>query len=154
MRNFFTSESVTSGHPDKVCDNISDAILDAFLAGDKNSRVACECSVTTNFVLVMGEITSNATVDIKKVVKDVITRIGYTQSDIGFSADDVEILVKLNKQSPDIALGVPSVNHEFSVLMSISTSWAFSSLLFPNNAIFITAPLIINILLCTILVRL
>ena len=106
MRNFFTSESVTSGHPDKVCDNISDAILDAFLAGDKDSRVACECSVTTNFVLVMGEITSNATVDIKKVVKDVITRIGYTQSDIGFSADDVEILVKLNKQSPDIALGV------------------------------------------------
>ncbi len=106
MRNFFTSESVTSGHPDKVCDNISDAILDAFLAGDKNSRVACECSVTTNFVLVMGEITSNATVDIKKVVKDVITRIGYTQKDIGFSADEVEILVKLNKQSPDIALGV------------------------------------------------
>ncbi len=106
MRNFFTSESVTSGHPDKICDNISDAILDAFLAGDKNSRVACECSVTTNFVLVMGEITSKATVDVKKVVKDVITRIGYTQRDIGFSADDVEILVKLNKQSPDIALGV------------------------------------------------
>ena len=106
MRNFFTSESVTSGHPDKVCDNISDAILDAFIAGDENSRVACECSVTTNFVLVMGEITSNATVDIKKVVKDVITRIGYTHNDIGFSADNVEILVKLNKQSPDIALGV------------------------------------------------
>ncbi len=106
MRNLFTSESVTSGHPDKVCDNISDAILDAFIAGDKDSRVACECSVTTNFVLVMGEITSNATVDIKKVVKDVITRIGYTDSDIGFSADNVEILVKLNKQSPDIALGV------------------------------------------------
>ncbi len=106
MRNFFTSESVTSGHPDKVCDNISDAILDAFIAGDENSRVACECSVTTNFVLVMGEITSNAVVDIKKVVKDVITRIGYTHDDIGFSVDKVEILVKLNKQSPDIALGV------------------------------------------------
>ncbi len=106
MRNFFTSESVTSGHPDKVCDNISDAILDAFIAGDPNSRVACECSVTTDFVLVMGEITSNAMVDIKKVVKEVIARIGYTQSDIGFSADNVEILVKLNKQSPDIALGV------------------------------------------------
>ncbi len=106
MKNFFTSESVTSGHPDKVCDNISDAILDAFIAGDKNSRVACECSVTTDFVLVMGEITSNATVDIKKVVKDVIARIGYTYNDIGFSADNVDVLVKLNKQSPDIALGV------------------------------------------------
>ena len=106
MRNFFTSESVTSGHPDKVCDNISDAILDAFIAGDENSRVACECSVTTDFVLVMGEITSKATVDVKKVVKDVVARIGYTNSDIGFSADNVEILVKLNKQSPDIALGV------------------------------------------------
>lgn len=106
MRNFFTSESVTSGHPDKVCDNISDAILDAFIAGDENSRVACECSVTTDFVLVMGEITSKATVDIKKVVKDVVARIGYTYNDIGFSADNVDILVKLNKQSPDIALGV------------------------------------------------
>ena len=106
MKNFFTSESVTSGHPDKVCDNISDAVLDAYLKGDPNSRVACECSATTQFVLIMGEITSNATVDVKKVARDVIARIGYTDKGTGFSADDVEILVKLNKQSPDIALGV------------------------------------------------
>ncbi len=106
MKNFFTSESVTSGHPDKVCDNISDAILDAYLSGDPNSRVACECSATTQFVLIMGEITSKATVDVKKVARDVIARIGYTDKKTGFSADDVEILVKLNKQSPDIALGV------------------------------------------------
>ena len=106
MKNFFTSESVTAGHPDKVCDNISDAILDAYLSGDPNSRVACECSATTQFVLIMGEITSNATVDVKKVARDVIAKIGYTDKKIGFSADDVEILVKLNKQSPDIALGV------------------------------------------------
>ena len=70
MKNFFTSESVTSGHPDKVCDNISDAILDAYLAGDKNSRVACECSVTTEFLLIMGEITSNANVDVEKVARN------------------------------------------------------------------------------------
>ena len=106
MKNFFTSESVTSGHPDKICDNISDAVLDAYLSGDPNSRVACECSATTQFVLIMGEITSNATVDVRKVARDVIARIGYTDKSTGFSADDVEILVKLNKQSPDIALGV------------------------------------------------
>ena len=106
MKNFFTSESVTSGHPDKVCDNISDAILDAYLSGDPYSRVACECSATTQFVLIMGEITSNAKVDVKKVAREVIARIGYTDKKTGFSADDVEILVKLNKQSPDIALGV------------------------------------------------
>ena len=106
MKNFFTSESVTSGHPDKVCDNISDAILDAYLVGDKNSRVACECSVTTEFLLIMGEITSNANVDVEKVARQVIAKIGYTDEKIGFSADNVKILVKLNKQSPDIALGV------------------------------------------------
>lgn len=106
MKNYFTSESVTSGHPDKVCDNISDAILDAYLAGDKNSRVACECSVTTEFLLIMGEITSNANVDVEKVARETIAKIGYTDEKIGFSADNVKILVKLNKQSPDIALGV------------------------------------------------
>lgn len=106
MKNFFTSESVTSGHPDKVCDNISDAILDAYLDGDKHSRVACECSVTTDFLLVMGEITSNATVDVEKVARQTIREIGYTEKGIGFNADDVKILIKLNKQSPDIALGV------------------------------------------------
>lgn len=106
MKNFFTSESVTSGHPDKLCDNVSDAILDAYLSQDPNSRVACECSATTQFLLIMGEITSSATVDVKKVARDVIAKIGYTDKNTGFSADDVEILVKLNKQSPDIALGV------------------------------------------------
>ncbi len=106
MKNFFTSESVTSGHPDKVCDNISDAVLDAYLAGDPNSRVACECSATTDFLLVMGEITSNATVDVEKIARDTIRKIGYTDNNVGFSYDDVKVLVKLNKQSPDIALGV------------------------------------------------
>jgi len=106
MRNFFTSESVTSGHPDKVCDNISDAILDAYLAGDKYSRVACECSVTTNFLLIMGEITSSAKVDVESIARKVIREIGYTSDDLGFNADNVNILVKLNKQSADIALGV------------------------------------------------
>ena len=87
MKNYFTSESVTSGHPDKICDNISDAILDAYLAGDEKSRVACECSVTTNFILVMGEITSNANVDIEAVARDTVRKIGYVHSDAGFSAD-------------------------------------------------------------------
>ncbi len=106
MRNFFTSESVTSGHPDKVCDNISDAVLDAYLSKDPSARVACECSVTTDFLLVMGEITSTATVDVKEIAKKVIKEIGYTDSNVGFSADSVDVIVKLNKQSADIALGV------------------------------------------------
>ena len=106
MKNFFTSESVTSGHPDKVCDNISDAVLDAFLKDDPHSRVACECSVTTDFLLVMGEITSKSSVDVEKVARQVIRDIGYTEDGIGFSADKAQVLVKLNKQSPDIAMGV------------------------------------------------
>ena len=106
MKNFFTSESVTAGHPDKVCDNISDAVLDAVLEQDANSRVACECSVTTDFLLVMGEITTNAKVDVESVAKKVIADIGYTDEKIGFSADTVKVVVKLNKQSADIALGV------------------------------------------------
>ena len=106
MKNFFTSESVTSGHPDKICDNVSDAVLDAYLAKDAFSRVACECSVTTDFLLVMGEITSSATVDVESIARKTIAEIGYDKAGIGFSANDVEILVKLNRQSPDIALGV------------------------------------------------
>jgi S-adenosylmethionine synthetase len=106
MKNYFTSESVTKGHPDKVCDCVADAILDKYLEGDKNSRVACEVSTTTDFMLIMGEITSNAKVDVKKVAREVIREIGYTEKGIGFSADKAKILVKLNKQSPDIALGV------------------------------------------------
>lgn len=106
MKYYFTSESVTSGHPDKVCDNISDAILDAYLEKDPNARVACECSVTTDFLLIMGEITSLAQVDVESVARKVISEIGYTDKNIGFSADDVEIIVKLKNQSADIALGV------------------------------------------------
>ena len=106
MRDFFTSESVTSGHPDKICDMISDAILDEYLKLDPNSRVACECSCTTNFLLIMGEITSSAVVDVKAVAKRVIKEIGYAEKGIGFSDSEVEIVVKLNRQSADIAMGV------------------------------------------------
>lgn len=106
MKEFFTSESVTSGHPDKVCDQVSDAVLDALLSQDEFSRVACECSATTDFMLVMGEITSNAKIDVEKIAKDVITDIGYTEDGTGFSASSVKIMQKINKQSADIALGV------------------------------------------------
>lgn len=106
MRDFFTSESVTSGHPDKVCDKVSDAVLDAFLSQDPNSRVACECSCTTDFLLIMGEITSNAKVDVEAVARKVIADIGYTEDGLGFNASTCKILVKLNTQSADIALGV------------------------------------------------
>lgn len=106
MKEFFTSESVTSGHPDKVCDRIADAILDEYLKEDKFSRVACECSVTTEFLLVMGEITSQAKVDIDKTAREVIREIGYDTDEYGFGADSVTILQKINRQSPDIAMGV------------------------------------------------
>ena len=106
MKNFFTSESVTSGHPDKVCDNISDAVLDQIISLDPQARVACECSATTNFVLVMGEITTTAKIDVENVVRRVVREIGYTDPTTGFSDKSVEVLVKLNKQSPDIAMGV------------------------------------------------
>ena len=105
-RYFFTSESVTEGHPDKICDQISDAVLDALLEQDPFSRVACETCVSTNFVLLMGEITSSAKVDYEQIVRNVIREIGYTDESIGFDADTCEILIKLNKQSPDIAMGV------------------------------------------------
>ena len=106
MKNFFTSESVTAGHPDKVCDNISDAILDQFLLGDPNSRVACECSVTADFLLIMGEITSSAKVDLEKTARKVIEEIGYTDAKTGFSAETAKVVIKVDEQSADIALGV------------------------------------------------
>lgn len=106
MKDFFTSESVTCGHPDKVCDMISDAVLDAYLSQDPSSRVACECSVCTDFLLVMGEITSTAKVDVESIARKVIAEIGYTEEGTGFNADTCKIIVKLNSQSPDIALGV------------------------------------------------
>ena len=106
MKHFFTSESVTAGHPDKVCDQVADAILDAYLEQDPESRVACEVCASTDFMMIFGEITSNAKVDVKAVAKKVVAEIGYTENGIGFSADNVKIEVKLNRQSPDIALGV------------------------------------------------
>lgn len=101
----FTSESVSEGHPDKVCDQISDAILDACLAEDPDSRVACEVFATTNFVVIGGEITTAAKVDYEKVARDVIRRIGYTSDEIGIDADHCEIKVVMDTQSKDIALG-------------------------------------------------
>ena len=104
-KRLFTSECVTCGHPDKVADAISDAILDACLAQDPNSRVACETTVTTNFCLICGEITTKAVVDYEKVAREVIASIGYTVPEDQFAADTVEILCKIHTQSADIALG-------------------------------------------------
>ena len=102
----FTSESVTEGHPDKICDQISDAILDAMLEQDPMSRVACETCTTTGLVMVMGEITSNAKVDIQNIVRDTAREIGYTRGKYGFDADTCSVMVALDKQSTDIAMGV------------------------------------------------
>ncbi|MBR3307933.1 MAG: methionine adenosyltransferase [Lachnospiraceae bacterium] len=102
----FTSESVTEGHPDKICDNISDAVLDAMMAQDPMSRVACETAITTGLVLVMGEVTSKAQVDIQKIVRDTICEIGYDHSDKGFDGNTCGVMVALDKQSADIAMGV------------------------------------------------
>ena len=102
----FTSESVTEGHPDKICDQISDGVLDAMLAQDPMSRVACETAITTGLVLVMGEVTSNAQVDIQKIVRDTIVEIGYDSTDKGFDGNLCGVMVSLDKQSADIALGV------------------------------------------------
>jgi S-adenosylmethionine synthetase len=102
----FTSESVTEGHPDKVCDAISDAVLDAALAGDKYSRVACETLVKTGFVVIAGEITTKSTIDFGKIARKAIKDIGYTSSDIGFDADTCGILIAVEPQSPDISQGV------------------------------------------------
>jgi S-adenosylmethionine synthetase len=107
LKNFvFTSESVSEGHPDKICDQISDAILDAFLSDDPRSRVACETLVTTNFVCIAGEVSSQANVDVEKIARDVIKNIGYNDPEIGFDYKSAEVLVKLHAQSPDIAQGV------------------------------------------------
>lgn len=102
----FTSESVTEGHPDKICDQISDAVLDALLEQDPMSRVACETAITTGLVLVMGEVTTTGYVDIQKIVRDTVREIGYTRGKFGFDADTCGVIVALDDQSADIALGV------------------------------------------------
>lgn len=104
----FTSESVTEGHPDKMCDIISDAILDAYLEKDANSRVACEVTATTGVILVMGEITSNAIVDIQKIVRDTVKEIGYVGERFGFNAETCAVITTIGKQSDDINIGVSS----------------------------------------------
>ena len=105
-RRLFTSESVTEGHPDKMCDQISDAILDALMEQDPMSRVACETATTTGMVLVMGEITTNAYIDIQKIVRDTIKEIGYTRGKYGFDAETCGVITAIDEQSADIAMGV------------------------------------------------
>ncbi|MBR5078060.1 MAG: methionine adenosyltransferase, partial [Victivallales bacterium] len=114
-RHVFTSESVSEGHPDKVCDQISDAILDALLAQDPESRVACETLATTNLIVLSGEITTKANVEFEKIARKVAADIGYDNDDLGFNAHDAEVIVKIHQQSPDIAQGVnaaTSLSHE------------------------------------------
>lgn len=106
MKRYFTSESVTEGHPDKICDQISDAILDAILADDPEARVACETSVTTGLVLVAGEITTTTYVDVQKIVRETVKEIGYDRGKYGFDAENLAVLVAIDPQSPDIAQGV------------------------------------------------
>lgn len=103
---FFTSESVTEGHPDKMCDQISDAILDAIVAQDPMARVACETAITTGLIAVMGEITCDAYVDINKIVRDTVEEIGYTRAKYGFDSETCGVIISLKEQSPDIAMGV------------------------------------------------
>lgn len=105
-RRIFTSESVTEGHPDKICDQISDAVLDDILAQDPNARVACEVCATTGLVLVMGEITTTGYCDVQKIVRSTVEEIGYNRGKFGFDSENLAVLVSLKEQSPDIALGV------------------------------------------------
>lgn len=105
-KHLFTSESVTEGHPDKICDQISDAILDKLIEEDPNCHVACEVAITTNLVLVMGEVTSKAEINIDKTVRDTIRKIGYDNESYGFDCDDCNVIITLDEQSKDIALGV------------------------------------------------
>ena len=105
-RKLFTSESVTEGHPDKICDQISDAILDALLEKDPNSRVGCEVTASTGMILIMGEITTNTYVDFQRIVRDVVSDIGYTRAKYGFDSETCAVLSNVDEQSPDIAMGV------------------------------------------------
>ena len=117
-RRLFTSESVTEGHPDKICDQISDAVLDALMEQDPMSRVACETSITTGLVLVMGEITTNAYVDIQKIVREPIREIGYDRAKYGFDCDTCGVITAIDEQSSDIAMGVDKALEAKEHLMS------------------------------------
>src|SRR5690554_3160149 len=108
----FTSESVTEGHPDKICDIISDSILDAILEQDENARVACETVVSTGLILVTGEITTQCYADISKIARKAVEDIGYVRAKYGFDADTCSVLTSINEQSPDIAQGVDRVSQE------------------------------------------
>ena len=103
---FLTSESVTEGHPDKLCDQISDAVLDAILAQDPDARVACETATTTGLIVVMGEITTDAWINVQKIARDTIQQAGYTDAKYGFDAETCAVVVSLHEQSADIAMGV------------------------------------------------
>ncbi len=105
-RYLFTSEAVSMGHPDKLADQISDGVLDAMFAQDPMSRVACETMVTTGLCVIAGEVTTKATVDLQQVVREVVREVGYTEADMGISADHCSVLVAIHEQSPDIAMGV------------------------------------------------
>ena len=105
-KRLFTSESVTEGHPDKICDNISDAVLDALMAQDPMSRVACETAITTDYVMIMGEITTKADIDYEKIARETIREIGYDDDAKGFNCDTCKVNVLLDQQSADIAMGV------------------------------------------------
>src|SRR5919199_646198 len=107
-RGLFTSESVTEGHPDKVCDQISDCVLDEFLRQDPDSRVAVESMTTSGIVFVAGEVTSTGKVDVQKIVRDTIRQIGYNDPEYGFDCDSCSVLASLHEQSPDISMGVSS----------------------------------------------
>ena len=117
-KRLFTSESVTEGHPDKICDNISDAVLDALMEQDPMSRVACETSITTGLVLVMGEITTKAYVDIQKIVRETIREIGYDRAKYGFDCDTCGVITAIDEQSADIAMGVDKALEAKEHLMS------------------------------------
>lgn len=112
MKHFFSSESVTEGHPDKVCDQISDAVLDALLAQDPASRVACETCCTTDFLVVMGEITSNANVDFEDIARKTVLEIGYNDDSLGFNGSTCQVICKIDKQSADISMGVSSAHEQ------------------------------------------
>ena len=105
-KNLFTSESVTEGHPDKICDQISDAILDAIIAKDPTARVACETTVTTGIISIMGEITTNAVVDYGTIARETVREIGYDRAKFGFDCDTCAVVTSIDKQSADIAMGV------------------------------------------------